>query len=90
MIEAISNCSAISIPVSSARAAAPYDYQKLAFHIESDDYFPYLSTLLSFVEEMLTTGESSEELIGLQLAAVQATRKDLGYLHDHFRIESRS
>lgn len=87
MIESVFNCSSITIQQCSFDA--PHDRSQLEFHILSDDYFPYLSSLLSFVEETLGEKASSDEFIRIQADAIRATRKDLQYLHDHFRIEAR-
>ena len=61
---------------------------KLAFHIETGDYFYSLSALLAFVEETLASGDTEESQL-LQLEAVRASRKDLQYLQNHCVIEPR-
>lgn len=70
-----------------------YEYERLAtlrFHIETDDYFRFLATLLSFFEETLASGDGTQkESLAIELEAVRAARKDLQYLNDHYRIEPR-
>ena len=63
--------------------------EKLAFHIQTDDYFRYLATLLGFAEEALAGDVREQDLASVQIEAIRAARKDLQYLHDHYRIEPR-
>lgn len=88
MIDAISNFSSITNACSFDTSA--HDHQKLAFHVESDDYFPYLSALLGFVEETLSSANASEEMVRIQVEAIRATRRDLGYLQNRFHIQPRA
>lgn len=88
MIDAISNFSSITNTPSFDTAAR--DRHHLAFHIESDDYFPYLSALLGFVEETLSSADMSDELVRIQVEAIRSTREDLGYLQDRFHIQPRA
>ena len=89
MIASISNCSSITISSDSSLDTMPQNPSQLAFHIQSDDYFPYLSALLGFVEETLAAGDGTDECVRIQVEAIRATRGDLQYLQDHFRIEAR-
>jgi hypothetical protein len=94
MIDSIFNFSPISTPASVSSHSNPLsDYERqnaLAFHIETDDYFPFLATLLGFVEETLATGDCTQNLTSIEVEAIRAARKDLQYLHTHCRIEPRS
>lgn len=94
MIESISNFSSIPTVTGVSSYSDPRsEYERLnvlAFHIETGDYFPFLATLLGFVEETLTREDDTQESISIQLAAVKSARKDLQYLHNHCRIEPRS
>jgi hypothetical protein len=85
MIDSILNFSAIT-PRASSFETTPHDYEQLAFHIRSDDYFRYLSSLLSFVEDTLASDDRSDEMASIQLAAIRATRQDLHFLDEHFKI----
>lgn len=86
-------------PISTASSTSPTygnplsDYERqnaLAFHIETDDYFPFLATLLGFVEETLATMDhSGKNITSIEIEAIRAARKDLQYLHIHCRIEPR-
>ncbi len=87
MIDAISNFSSITNTSSFDTA---HDHQKVAFHVESDDYFPYLSALLGFVEETLSSAPASDEMVRIQVEAIRATRQDLGYLQNRFHIQPRA
>lgn len=89
MIDGFSNCSSITTPHISPYGHMPNDYEHLAFHIESDDYFLYLSALLGFAEETLANDVCSNESTRIQMEAIRSTRKDLQYLHDFFKIEPR-
>lgn len=89
MIDGFSNCSSVTTPRISPYGHMPNDYEHLAFHIESDDYFLYLSALLSFAEETLASADCSNESTRIQVEAMRSTRKDLQYLHDFFKIEPR-
>lgn len=95
MIDSIFNFSQVStaISASSTHVNPLNDYERqnaLTFHIETGDYFLFLSTLLGFAEETLATGDRSQNLIPIQIEAIRAARKDLQYLNDHYRIESCS
>jgi len=90
MIERISNFSSTTRTSHTSQSNQPNDYEHLRFHIASDDYFPYLSALLSFIEETLDEADHSQEHLRIQLEAVKATRKDLRYLHDRYCIEPRT
>ncbi len=63
---------------------------RLNFHLETDDYFPFLSTLLGFAEETVASQDCTQEINAIQLKAIQAARKDLAYLRDNYRITPRS
>lgn len=95
MIDSIFNFSPVStaINVSPAYVNPLNEYERqnaLAFHIETDDYFPFLATLLGFVEETLATGDRTQNLTSIEVEAIRAARKDLRYLHTHCKIEPRS
>ncbi|NNM83974.1 hypothetical protein HKL94_02040 [Candidatus Parcubacteria bacterium] len=63
---------------------------RLNFHLETGDYFPFLATLLGFVEETIASGDRSEDMNAIQLDAIKSARKDLSYLRDHYQITPRS
>ena len=88
MIDAISNFPSITNTPSFDTAAR--DQHHLAFHIESDDYFPYLSALLGFVEETLSSADTSDESVRIQVEVIRATRQDLCFLQDRFHIQPRA
>ena len=94
MIESVFNFSSVPTAIDTSPHTDPRsDYERLAaltFHLETGDYFPFLATLLGFVEETLASGDHSQDLVAIQLDAVKAARKDLTYLQDHCRITPRS
>jgi hypothetical protein len=90
MIDRISNFSSSATAPHTVQSIQSSDYEHLRFHIASDDYFPYLSALLSFIEESLGEADGSQENLRIQLEAVKATRKDLRYLHDRYCIAPRA
>lgn len=93
MLESVFNFPSVPVTANISRHAPALDdrerLEKLAYHVETGDYFRFLSTLLGFVEETLAGADSGQELVSLQLAAVKAAREDLRYLQDHYRIEPR-
>ncbi|MBU6388488.1 hypothetical protein KGQ72_01250 [Patescibacteria group bacterium] len=93
MIDSIFNFSSVPVTTNISPHTEPLgDYarlNKLIYHIETDDYFRFLSTLLGFVEETLADGNHGQDDLSIQLEAIRATRKDLAYLNDHYRITSR-
>lgn len=62
----------------------------LNLHIKTGDYFRFLTTTLSFIEETLSEHKNASEVVSIQLEAVRATRKDLKYLDEHYVIEPRN
>ena len=94
MIESVFNFSSVPATADTPPHTNPRsDYGRLtalSFHLETGDYFPFLATLLGFVEETLASGDLSQDLVAIQLDAIKAARKDLKYLQDHCRIAPRS
>lgn len=90
MIDAIYNSPSITHTDVSSCATVAHDHHHLAFHIASDDYFPYLSALLSCIEETLVSLDTTGEMVQIQVEAIRATRQDLQYLQNRFRIQPRS
>ena len=92
MIDSIFNFSSVLTQTPSAPYAKTISdserLEKLSLHLGADDYFRSLSTLLGFAEEALITGD--EHLSPILIKAVEAARKDLAHLHDHYRIAPRS
>lgn len=60
--------------------------ENIELHVRADDYFPSISTMLSFLEESIGLCGPEGALSDAQVRAIQASRKDLAYLHKHYRI----
>jgi len=91
MIDAFSNFSSITTAnyVSDIRSVNDSErISSLKFHIVTGDYFRFHTTLLGFIEETLADGNSRES-IAIQLEAIRSALKDLKYLDENYRIESR-
>lgn len=93
MIEMLSNIYPVRIADATSGLSNKFDkYERgdrLAFHIDSDEYFNHLAALLGSIEETLATSDHSQELTCIQLEAIRTVRYDLRYLHFKYKIEPR-
>jgi hypothetical protein len=66
--------------------------ERLKYHLETGDYFLFLSTVLGFAQETLAecTCAANSELTPLEVNALENARKDLEYLQKNFGITSNS
>ncbi len=60
--------------------------ENIELHVRANDYFPMMSTLLGFLEESVGLCGPADALTDAQIRAITAARKDLAYLHQHYRI----
>jgi len=60
--------------------------ENIELHVRADDYFPMMSTMLGFLEESISLCDPMDALSEAQIRAISAARKDLAYLHKHYRI----
>ncbi len=60
--------------------------ERLAFHIEQGDYFPFLATVLGFLKETVEGSSAASDLDRAQAAFAGEMREDLLYLQEHYRI----
>lgn len=67
--------------------------QRIHFHVESQDYFATLATIISFLQESM---EAEAESVGKSLreithssSALKRIHKDLLYLQQQFTIEKK-
>ena len=60
--------------------------ENIELHVRADDYFPMMSAVLGFLEESIGMCGPEDALSKAQIRAIQASRKDLAYLHKHYRI----
>ncbi len=65
---------------------APRDerMERLAFHIEHGDYFPFLATVIGFLKEAIEDCGVSES--ATKAAFASDMQKDLLYLQEHYRL----
>jgi len=65
--------------------------KRLLFHVESDDYFATLATILALVKDQLETAAanytSPDEY---SMRVLQTMHDDLVYLAQHYRIEQKN
>lgn len=64
--------------------------ERLAFHIERGDYFPFLATIIGMLGETVTSEGTSSEAVKEQAAFAEQVRKDLLYLHERYVITPRT
>lgn len=64
--------------------------ERLAFHIERGDYFPFLATIIGMLAETVATEGASSEAAKEQAAFADEVRKDLLYLHERYVIMPRT
>lgn len=69
-------------------AADPTRLKQLEFHITSGDYFPVLATMLAFLEDGAKLNQTgmAPDAVPLETKLIEDFRKDLIYLHKHYRI----
>ncbi len=60
--------------------------ENIELHVRANDYFPMMSTMLGFLEESVGLCGPNDALTDAQIRAIKAARKDLNYLHQHYRI----
>lgn len=63
--------------------------ERLKFHIERDDYFPFLATVVGMLSDTITTCNASSDVMKTQSLFAEDLRKDLLYLHEHYAISPR-
>lgn len=64
--------------------------ERLAFHIERGDYFPFLATVVKMLGETAGTYGQPVEVALQQSTFAEDMRKDLLYLHEHYEIRPRT
>ena len=78
-----------STPRFSMLRDAPDDesLKRLLFHVQSDDYFATLATVLALVKDQLQTAAAEYKAPDeYQLRVLQTMHDDLVYLAQHYRI----
>lgn len=63
--------------------------ERLTFHIEQGDYFPFLATVIGMLADTIATGDPSSDPAKTQRAFAEDLRNDLMYLHEHYTITPR-
>jgi hypothetical protein len=61
---------------------------QIDFHIQTDDYFAFLATVMGFLEEALDKCES-ELLSEQEVCMARELRNDLRYVQANYRIQPR-
>ncbi len=63
--------------------------ERLKFHLEQGDYFPFLATVVGFLKETAESCAPDSEMaktIAQQAAFAEEVRKDLIYLHENYQL----
>ncbi|MES2994976.1 MAG: hypothetical protein V4681_03020 [Patescibacteria group bacterium] len=60
--------------------------ERLRFHIEQGDYFPFLATIVGMLRETASSCEAVVPEAGAQSTFAEDVRKDLIYLHENYTI----
>lgn len=60
--------------------------ERLKFHIERGDYFPFLATVVGMLGDTVKTYGLPSDIAGTQAAFAEDMRKDLLYLHERYDI----
>ncbi len=58
----------------------------LLFHIQENDYFATLATIMKFYQEAIQGKDTTPEMRKLDLDVIQNVTNDLMYLHKNFTI----
>jgi hypothetical protein len=64
--------------------------ERLKFHLEQGDYFPFLATVVGFLKETAETCRESNEVTDAQMAFTDELRKDLIYLHENYQLAPKA
>lgn len=63
--------------------------ERLKFHIERGDYFPFLATVIKMLGDTAGTYGQPVEVALRQSQFAEDMRKDLIYLHENYEIQPR-
>lgn len=64
--------------------------ERLRFHIERGDYFPFLATVFGMLGETIAAGTPLPEIAKTQAAFADDMRKDLLYLHERYDLAPKA
>lgn len=68
---------------------SPVDAERLSrltFHIQAGDYFPFIATVLGFVQDTLADRGEMTPLERMQSEQIDRLRKDLIHIHEHYDL----
>lgn len=60
--------------------------ERLRFHIQAADYFPYVATVLGFLRDTLANRDPLTPLERMQAEQIDGLRKDLIHIHESYDL----